>query len=48
MKMLESDPFLIIKEIKNKIKEIDNDLDLILKNKKENIGKGNQNERRSS
>jgi hypothetical protein len=43
-----SDPLLLIKQIKEKIREMDNDISSLLKNKKENIGKGNQNGKRRS
>jgi hypothetical protein len=42
-----SEAITIIQQIKNKIKEIDNDIDFILKNQKKKKG-GTQNERERS
>jgi hypothetical protein len=41
--MLESDPLFLIKQIKNKIKEIENDLNLILEKTKKKKGEEIQN-----
>jgi hypothetical protein len=40
---MSDEAFALIKNIKKIIKELDLEIDLLLKNKKENIGNGNQN-----